>query len=307
MAAMTSRLAAVIGVVLVASASMQVIRVAPQLKTGDRFELAVTVVKQNSARPQQSGKSTTPVDVRVVSAVANGFELEWVAGEGRIEGGQAVDPVVRAAATALRGLKLRLTLDADGAYTGLANQNEVLSQVQKGVDLVVGAVIEKLPAEQRATMQKVLAQMLSPALLIQSATREAQIYFGMSGAELSVGESAALSLQQPSPFGGGSLPATFSVTMTSATSDAVVLTTATTYDPDALMRMTRALLEQSGKPIPEAELAKAPPLTLNDEGRYVLDRKLGLPRELVVNRQISAGPDQRLERWEIRLVRAPQR
>jgi hypothetical protein len=46
---------------------------------------------------------------------------------------------------------------------------------------------------------------------------------------------------------------------------------------------------------------------MDDDGRFVLDRTVGLMRELVVNRRISAGKDQRLDRWEIRLVREPQR
>jgi hypothetical protein len=37
------------------------------------------------------------------------------------------------------------------------------------------------------------------------------------------------------------------------------------------------------------------------------NREVGLMRELVVNRHVTAGKDQRLDRWEIRLVRARQR
>jgi hypothetical protein len=95
--------------------------------------------------------------------------------------------------------------------------------------------------------------------------------------------------------------------MESATGDSAVLTTTTTYDADALRRMTVALVEQSGKPVPESELASLPVPQMSDDGRFVVDRKLGLPRELVVNRRISGGKVQRLERREIRLLRAPRR
>jgi hypothetical protein len=58
-----------------------------------------------------------------------------------------------------------------------------------------------------------------------------------------------------------------------------------------LIRATRALAEQSGKPIPESELAALPTMQMDDDGRFVLDRTVGLVRELVVNRRISAGKD----------------
>ena len=289
------------------TASAQQVKIVPLLKSGDEFTLEVTRVREDSSRPLRNGKSTTPVDVRVVAATSDGIVLEWVPGESAIASSQAVDPVVTAAANALRGLKLRLALNANGEYAGLVNQNEVVPQVQKAVDLVLGRVMEQVPVDRRAAMQKVLAQALSPSLLVGSVTREAQMYFSMSGVALAVGETVAVNLEQPNPLGGGAVPATVRVTMESATDDSAVLTTVTTYDAAALLQMMRGLFEQSGKPIPESELAKLPPMQLSDEGRFVLDRKLGLARELVVNRRVTAGKNQRLDRWEIRLVSPPQR
>jgi hypothetical protein len=81
-------------------------------------------------------------------------QLDWIPGESQITGSQATDPLVLATSNALRGLQLRLTLNADGEYTGLANQDQVASQVQNATDLIVRGLMEKLPAEQRATVQK---------------------------------------------------------------------------------------------------------------------------------------------------------
>jgi hypothetical protein len=290
-----------------AAASAQRVKITPQLKTGDEFSIDVTAMREDSSRPGPTAKGITPIDVRVVSVTPNGVALDWTLGETRIESSQAVDPIVLAAANALRGLRLRINLDADGSYAALANESEVISRVQPVVDQFSAAVMEKLPADQRATMKKMLAQLLTPALLVEGATREAQTYFSLSGVDLPVGDSAVIDLTLPSPFGGSALPAKFRVTMESATSDSAVLTTTTTYAADGLRRMTLALFEQTGKPIPESELAKLPVLQMSDEGRFVFDRKLGLPRELVVNRRISGGKVQRLDRREIRLVRAPQR
>jgi hypothetical protein len=284
------------------------VAVATRLRSGDAFSLEVTRVRENSSRPEQNGRSTTPVDVRVATAGPDGVTLEWVPGESRIESSAArLDPLVLAASNALQGLRLRLTLNADGEYEGLANQDDVLPQVQKAVDLIVGGVMQKVPAEQRAGMQRLLGQVLSPAALLGTITRDAEMYFGLHGISLAVGESADVDLEQPNPLGAGVLPARFHVTMESATPESAVLTTATTYDGAALLRITRTLLEQSGQPIPESELAGLPALQMNDDGRFVVDRQLGLIRELVVNRRVTMGKDQRLDRWEMRLVRVPQR
>jgi hypothetical protein len=300
-------LVAAVCMFLGAAVSAQGVKITPQLKSGDEFRIEITSFREDSSRPGPTGKGITPVDVRVVSATPNGVALDWTLGETRIESSQAVDPIVLAAANALRALRLRITLDADGSYAGLANENEVVSRVQSVVDQFAAALIEKLPADQRASMKRMLAQFLTPAVLVESATREAQTYFSLSGAELAVGDSAVIDLELPSPFGGSALPAKFHVTMESATGDSAVLTTTTTYAADALRRMTLALFELSGKPVPESELASLPALQMSDEGRFVFDRKLGLPRELVVNRRISGGKVQRLERREIRLLRAPRR
>jgi hypothetical protein len=288
------------------TASAQNVKIAPLLKSGDEFRLEVTRVREDSARPMRNVKSTTPIEVRVVSATADGFALDWAPGESQIESGQ-VDPVVLAAANSLRGLQLRLSLNADGEYVGLVNQKEVVAQVQKAVDPILRAVTEKVALQQRAAMQKMLAQALSPAVLIGTVTREAQMYFSMSGVALAVGEIAAVDIEPPNPLGMGVLPATLRITMEAATADSAVLTTETTYDAAALRQMSRALFEQSGTPLPESELAKLPPLQMRDDGRFVVDRKLGVVRELVVNRRIAAGANERLDRWDIRLMRAPER
>ena len=71
--------------------------------------------------------------------------------------------------------------------------------------------------------------------------------------------------------------------------------------------MTEALMAKAGQsPTPE-DIAKAPPMKMADEARYVLDRKLGLIREARVERRFEAGTMRRLDHWEIRLLKPPKR
>ena len=118
---------------------------------------------------------------------------------------------------------------------------------------------------------------------------------------------ATADLEQPNPLGGGTLPATFRIAAESVTAAVAVFTTNTTYDSAALRRLTEALAEQAGAPIPPGDLAALPPIEMADEGRYVFDRATGLMREVIVTRRITAGASRRVDGWEIRLIGGPQR
>jgi hypothetical protein len=286
----------------------QDVTIAPKLAIGDEFRLALVRTRDNSAQPQQNSTSRTVISVRVTSAGADGYVLDWVPGETVVDNQQlAQNPVVMAAVEAVRGLRFRLTLNADGELTGLANQDEILPKLKSMMDPIVEQILAGIPDDERAAMVGFMNQVLSPEVLVSSATREAGIYFGLNGVSLASGEVAEIELQQPSPFGGGVIPGIFRVRMDSITTNSVSLTTETTYDSTALLRLTESLIKQAGKPIPPSELAKVPPIDMNDDGTFVFDRTVGLMREVTMIRRVVAGTNQRLDRWEMRLLDGPKR
>jgi hypothetical protein len=293
---------------IAAHASAQDVAIRPQLRAGDEFRLEVTRTRENSARPQLNNKGRTVVNVRVVSATPEGFALDWAPGETVLDNPQAAqDPTIAAASEIVRNMVFRLNLNADGEVTGLANEKEIAPKLQAMVDKIVQDVSARLPADQRKAMQTVVGQVLSPALLISSATQEADIYFGLNGVSLAPGEAAEADLEQPNPFGGAAIAAKFRVEMESATQDAASIKTTTTYDANTLIRVTQALVERTGKPIPPEELAKIPPVRMSDDATYLFDRTVGLMREVMVNRRVSAGDMHRYDGWQIRLLSAPKR
>ena len=299
----------VVAVTLISAvASAQAVDIRPQLRAGDEFRLDITRTRENSARPQADNRGRTLVNVRVVSATPKAWVLDWAPGETVLDNPQvAQDPTIAAASEIVRGIVFRLTLNADGEVTGLANQKEIAPKLQAMLNKVVQDLSARIPAEQRKAFQTLIGQVLSPAALISSATREAEIYFGLNGVSLAAGQTVEVDLQQPSPVGGGVIPARLRVTMESATNDSASLKTTTTYDPAALMQMTQSLAQQAGKPIPPAELARIPPMQMSDDARYLFDRTVGLMREVTVNRTVYAGNTRRYDGWQIRLVSTPKR
>ena len=247
------------------------------------------------------------MDVRVIST-SGAITLEWTPGETTIDNTQVVpDPLIAAAGKALAGLRLRLNLSEDGELIGLANESEVAPKLQAAVDMIVREVTTRLPEDQRERFQSVMTSIMSPTMLIASITNDAQTYFGLNGITISVGESVEAPIEQPSPLGGGQIPANFRVEAESATNDSAVLLTTTTYDQAAFREIIRELAAKAGKPVTQEALDKVPPMKMADDGRFVFDRSVGLMREVIVKRRVTAGPAERLDAWEIRLLKGPTR
>jgi hypothetical protein len=183
-----------------AQASAQDVAIKPQLRAGDDFRLEVTRIRENSARPQANNKGRTVVNVRVVSATPKGFVLDWAPGETVLDNPLAAqDPTIAAASEIVRDMVFRLNLNADGEITGLANEKQIAPKLQGMLDRVVKDLSARLPAEQRKAFQNLIGQMLSPAALMSSAIREAEIYFALNGVSLAPGEAAEVDREQPSP------------------------------------------------------------------------------------------------------------
>ena len=202
------------------------VEIVPRWRAGDEFSLKVIHTRENSSRPEQNAKSTTTIAVRVLTATPEGSTLEWTPGDASLDNPQlARDPMLAAAMNAVRGVSLHLQLSRDGEFTGLSNRDEVVSRLQTATDAMVRELTAKLPEEQHAQFRATMGSVLSPAMLIASATRDVQTYFGLNGATLAVGEPVEVELQQPNPFGGEPIPARLRVTAASAKKSEAVINT----------------------------------------------------------------------------------
>jgi hypothetical protein len=264
--------------------------------------------RENAVQPSQNGGSTTVVNVRVLSTAPDRSVVEWALGDTVLDNpGLAQNPVLAAALQAVRDLRVHLVLNAGGELSGVANRDELVMKLQSMLEAIMQELAARLSNEQRIAMQGVVAKVLSPDVLIASATREAAIYFGLNGISLAPGEERERTIEQPSPFGGGSIPGVFRARMESVTADSASVTIAASYDRAALSRIAEALVKQAGAPVPAEALANIPPMDMTDEGTYLFDRKIGLMREVIVRRQVVVGNNRQIDRWEIRLLEAPQR
>ena len=292
---------------LAATASAQDILVAPKLRAGDTFKLAISRTRESTPASPQNVKGSTTIDVRVLTVTPEGSTLEWEAGLTAVAAGVVPDALMSGVSDAVRGMKPVIRLTPDGEVAGLVNEAEVLAKMQAVVEILRRELAAKLPPADRQGFETMLSQVMSPAILVASVVRDASTYFGLNGVELGVGESVSAELAQPNPFGGEPLPAQFTVRVESATADVASLVTTTVYDGSDLMRAMARLMENAGKPISKEELAKVPAMQIGDDGRFVFDRGVGLMREVTVTRRVTVPGRVQLDRTEIRLIAQPNR
>jgi hypothetical protein len=289
-------------------ASAQSVNIVPNVRAGDRFSVEMVHTRRNSSRPQQNATTRSMVDVHVISESPEGFVVDWIPRSSSIDNAaMANDPAMRAAMNAVRDVRFRLTLGPDGELTGVANEAEIAPKLQAMMDGLVKDLSSRLPAEQRATFQSMMKQLLPPQVLIDSATRDATMYFALNGVSLEPGEEVEVDIEQPNILGTGTIPATFRVEMVSATAAAASVETTTSYDAETMRQMTVALVSQAGVKLPPGELEKMPLVEMVDEGRYAFDRTVGLMKQIDITRSIRAGNVERLDSWTIRLVTPPRR
>ena len=293
--------------VLAATTASQEVVLRPRLVAGDEFRLEVLRSREDSTNPQSNHTSKTAVTIKVLSASARGFVVEWRPGRSLVDGlGAKIDPALTTAAQLIGDVSLKLALGVDGEFEGVENEAELLPKLQSLIDALVRENVKTMSAEEADRFRAFMKQILPPAVLVALISKDAETYLSMYGVALARGESVEAQLEQPNPFGGDPIPAVLKLRMSEVTADTATLDTSTTFDPAATAKFTLGLIEKgAGQTVPE-EVAKMR-LELIDTGKVVFDRKLGLIREVHVTRGIAFGPGKRTERWVITLVAPPKR
>jgi hypothetical protein len=294
-----------IATLLSAAYVAQEVQIRPRLVAGDEFQLELTRTREESRRPQVNHVSRTLIDVRVLSAGADGYVLDWKPGPATLEP-KIEHPLLSAANQLTGGVQFRIVLGADGEFERIANQAEVVSKLQAALDLVTQRLLQGIAADEAKRMEGVLRQMSSPELLIAVATNDLQTYFSLYGAAVAVGETVEGPIEQPNPFGGPPISAIVRARVVSVSAESATLTSSTMYDREALQKMVVALAGQLTVELPAEELAKLK-LVMSDETRYVFDRPTGLFSEVTNERRVSSGDLGRLDKCVIRLLRGPRR
>jgi hypothetical protein len=290
-----------LGLLAATLASAQQIELVPKLRAGDHFELDLTRIREDSSKPVRNGKSRTPVYIKVLDIDDKSTILDWSYGPTVFENVDASNnPIVKAAAGAMRDLHLEVILSNRGEFQGLRNEAAAVVKFQQMVDTMVAAIAGLIKDEKRRqTIESGIRAMMSPRMQMDSATSDVRTYFGINGNSLAAGKPIEISLGQPTP-------ATFRLTLDKSEPAQLSLSSTTAYATEGLSILRSKLLDQFGVSLPESEKSKLPPMKMSDTGKYTFDRTFGLMTEVLVMRTVSMGGAlEKRDGWEYRLTKRP--
>jgi hypothetical protein len=270
--------------------------IVPKFAVGQQFKIEITKTREDTGR-SRGGGSKSDVLMKVIEVNEQGAIAEWVVKDTQflMEVPAALKGMVEASAKVVKGLPFELQFDKEGAFTGLRNADEVNSRLMSMVKVLIGELTKELPDEaMKQAFAKQVGPILNPAFVIGSATREIQLLFNLSGAELDTGERLVVNLEAPNPLGGDTkLPSVFEVLLEKIAGGEAYVTTVQKHDPGAARAMVTAL---TGKAPPEGEM---PAVELIDTGEFVFDASTKLAKRIHHVRKISVGPQHRTDTIDI--------
>ncbi len=272
----------------------QEIKIQPLWKQGDVVKLEYTRVRQDARRPESNGSSKTPIFIEVLEAGSEGYVLRWKNGQTTFPAGRSVPEAVLKLEDQMLAMHLEIVLNARGEFQSVRNEKDVVAQMTAMTKSLVADL--GLPEKDAATLR----QVMSPEMLLASATNDAKTYFGLYGVELKAGEGVTVEIEEPFPLSAGrTLPARLKMEMGELTEATARLQSETVFDPAGLRAAVEELLLKAG--LKPEQLAQAPAMTIEDRGSYIYDRKSGWLKEVIADRTTKMpGAMERRDRREFR-------
>lgn len=269
------------------------IRIRPSYEVGDSFQLKIRMTREGA---RAEGGSTSFVDVETIESGDEGTLLRWKWGAAQTDDPAMMqNPIMKAAVSAMEGLDYEVELNELGEYVGLRNEQEVLERLQDFGSLMERQVAAAVPeGEQREQFIAVLRQILSAEVLMQSATKQVQLYFALAGVELDSEEEVTFPYSEPAPSGQGEYSGeiTVSVAELDRENSIVRIDWLNNIDDEAVAVMMAPMVKALSAQLPDGAM---PQLTLTDRSRYEIDLTTGLTRSVRHERTIDGGPKKRID------------
>jgi hypothetical protein len=274
----------------------QEVKVAPGWKAGDVVRLEYLRTREDSRRPESNGTSRTPVRLEVLEAGASGFQVRWTNGKTEMGAQQVVPEAVKRLSAQVETMPLVMALDAVGEFQRVFNEAEVKQKM--------AAMIEALGKElalDEKTMGTIRS-MFSGDALVATAAGDAQVYFGMNGMVMKVGQPIETKTQMPFPMNPGTtLPATLVLELVGVEGKLARFRSVITFEKEGLAAAMGTVLQKAG--MKAEDLPKLPVMSIVDEGVTVFDTEARLVVEASVDRRTNMGALlARRDKKEFRLV-----
>jgi hypothetical protein len=275
-------------------AGAQPVSFAARLKQGDVLSLSVKRSREDS-RVAQKGMFITPVKANVLESGPAGMVVDWIPGDPSADPPEALsNPLVRASMATLAGIHFEVKLSPEGEYQGLRNEVDVQTKLQGAVEGMIAQVSARLTNEATKTQFRNTAnRLLAPRNLLNSATRDIQLYFSLGGGEFDRKKPVKVPVKTANPLGGAPIKSEieYSVQSYSEQHGTAKLRMVQSFDPTALKdSIARLMPAQPAVPPPGQPAPEVPAFIFQDEADYVVDLARGLARSIDHKRIIDASP-----------------
>ena len=276
---------------------------------------AVTIVKEretySAGTLQRQGRSTTPVSVRVVDRIPDGWVYRWTFGEPTVEDpAQAANPLVRKMADMVDGLQLEFETTVTGLPTRVRNTAAIRRHMGDYAANLVSGIMAQASGEgataaeldalkQRLDRMTSLYLRMSDEQVSQAFMKEPTLLNLVSGDAHSSEQATETPGELSNPLGGPPIRAVSSTRLREldAATDSAVVEWQREYDPETayenLAGFVPDLPRLAGQLPEDSEL---PSVELTETALYTIDTGTGQVRAVTYEKLVGIGDQKLIER-----------
>lgn len=244
-----------------------------------------------------TASATTPIEITVLEQTEDGYVIQWVYGEARLDSGELPsDPMIDVMTSMANGLRFEFGTDELGIPTGLRNWEEVEASLKETVNLMFDFIEgQGMAGGEIESIRQALEPLMSSRELMEAlSSDEIGLYHLPFGGIYDLAIPVSSSDLLPNVFGGDPFPAQAEITLVSydPQSERAIFRWTMTPDPERtheiIMQTMIDLAESSGaEPPQESDLPD--PFSIKDEAEYVIDVASGWVLSVEYQREIIIG------------------
>jgi hypothetical protein len=280
--------------------------VIPKWNAGDNISLELVKERTDSNQGvvQLEISSRTPVDIRVLEKIDDGYVLQWTFGETVIDSGStAANPTMDAFLNLGNGMSVEYEVDQWGSPTKVINWEEIKTTMESALnEIISGLEKQGLNQEELIQIRALVEPMFSSQEQIETfATQEILVYhlvYGWPPFESST--PLAYDDILPNPFGGEPFPSVGQIELADYESGMgkATINWSQKLDPESarqilLQTLTDIATAMGSDPPNENDLLV--PFVIEDSGEFVVDSNSGWVESVDQVRKIEIGPSSRVE------------
>jgi hypothetical protein len=271
----------------------QLIKTVPTFVPGEAFHLEIRKTREDSRNPAL-GDSVTVADVVVKEAVAEGFVLEWVYGETRLQ--QEREPTNGAIQldSDFRNLHISIVLKRDGGFY-LQNAADMFDTVRARTDEMIQRGLLVFPESQRKQIEERVRLIATPESQRANIMRDVRLFLGFYGLDLETGKRFERAAPVLNPVGSGTVDSLMRAEVSTIDDNDVRIVVEEQYPPDVATMIAR----EATPPIVVSNPSDLSSAKVTDRTELSYSLRTGLFRETRREFGIMAGSFKRLDRIEI--------